>query len=161
MRGWRYHVVTGSQAFDPKRVSLRSFQSSCLGLLGSAASLHSHPHLTRKPGWGGEWRMCRRQEVRAPSMSTRPPPSPLLSLSQAVPSPSTERMFSHLCASLQCPAPTPPQQTQGRQLQAGSWRTCSLPLRVSLLVGLLNANYKRRDPNDLCFFFQQVLPAGP
>lgn len=41
----------------------------------------------------------------------------------------TERTFSNLCASLQClPTPTPLQQTQGRQLQAGSWLTCSLLL---------------------------------
>lgn len=88
-------------------------------------------------------------------------------LPHAVPSllplPGGENFLQLVCfppaPSLLCP---PPPETRPREgsWQAGSWLT-RLSLCAHHLVRLLNANYRRRDPNDLYFFFQQVLPAGP
>lgn len=101
--------------------------------------------------------------------------SAFISASQARPKPCplschrrTERTFSNLCVcflpelSLPCP-PLPAEQGQGEGGRLVGWELPHVPplLPEQLLVQLLNANYKRCDPNDLYFFFQQVLPAGP
>lgn len=155
--------MAASRAFDPVRAPLQPAWNHCMGLGGSCCltPLRHSPH-TWGQGHGRVWRMCPGQRRGHPTCHFAHS-GPSQAAPCLLPPPHGANFFQLACLS---PAPSchcPPLPSRPREggWQAGSWLTCRLSLCAHLLVRLLNANYKRRDPNDLYFFFQQVLPAGP